>query len=575
MAGADLIVGLGATDSLFGDGGNDRFVWNDGDGSDFVEGGADQDELEVNLDASAGDDVTITPNGTRVFVRRTNLTTFTLDVGTVETLDVRGGGGNDRLSGSPGLAGLVSLDFDGGPGSDIIHGGDGNDFLGGGDGADILVGELGADVLRAGPGDDLVVWRRGDGSDSVRGEEDWDTLQVHGSPTEDEDFDILPSWGGVMVQHSGGEYLQVFGIERMELQGDAGNDRFYGTTGLAVLTILDIDGGPGDDVLAGGDGDDVLRGGDDHDKFWGHEGDDTLIGGPGDDWFIWIELDGFDGSDTIDGDDGDDLLQVALDHAAGDNVSIVPNGSRLEIRRGNLTPFVLDVGTIETIDVRGDGGGDVILGSPGYGNVSLELHGNDGNDFLVGGDGPDELWGWDGDDTLLGGDGDDYFLPGPGSNVIQGGAGIDEYTLGRDAHDSITDYELWERIDVRAAFGTSVPSLGPGDDIFALGHFQQWTRDGDTILGFSSMFGTKEVARIHDVLGTFQSDPEDPFIVYLPEPGSQAQLAAGLVGLLALGVGRERSHTQRGRRTGGSRRRRERGKETPGCDATPRAGLSR
>lgn len=112
--------------------------------------------------------------------------------------------------------------------------------------------------MRGGAGDDVIVWSPGDGSDSVRGEEDWDTLQIHGSPTEDDVFDILPSWGGVMVQHSGGGYLQVFSTERIEISGDVGNDRFYGTTGLAALTTLDIDGGPGEDVLSGGDGDDTL-----------------------------------------------------------------------------------------------------------------------------------------------------------------------------------------------------------------------------------------------------------------------------------------------------------------------------
>jgi Ca2+-binding RTX toxin-like protein len=485
-------------------------------------------------------------------VQRTNLTTFTLDVGTVETLDVRGGGGDDRLSGQPGLAGIVSLEFHGGAGNDVLLGGDGGDILRGDSHDDTLAGNLGGDAVRGGYGNDLILWSRGDGNDVVHGDEDFDTLQIHGSPTEDEDFDIFPSWGGVMVQHSGGEYLQVYSTERIALYGDAGNDRFYGTTGLAGVTTLDIDGGPGEDVFSGGDGDDTFRGGDDDDMFWGHAGDDVLIGGPGDDWFIWFEFDGFDGNDTVDGDDGSDFLQVSLDHVGPDAVSIVAVGDRVRIQRHNLTPFTLDIGSVEKFDVNGNQGDDMISGASGLG-IELDLDGGDGNDFLVGGDGSDALWGGNGDDTLLGGDGDDTFLPGSGSNVLQGGAGDDDYHLGRDAHDAITDYEPGERIHVRNAFVTSAPNLHPGDDLFQLGYFQQWTKDGDVRLGFSSMEGEREVVRIYDVVGTFRSDPTDPFVVYLPEPGASAQLAAGLASLLALGR-RERSRARRGHRHARARR---------------------
>lgn len=534
--GNDFIKGLGGSDSLFGDGGDDDFVWDDGDGSDFIEGGADGDELQLNLDPAAGDELTVAPNGSRFYARRTNLMTFTLDVGTVEILEVRGHGGDDRLGGQPGLAGLVSLELHGGADNDVLLGGDGSDVLRGDSGDDTLRGNLGGDLVRGGYGNDLIIWHRGDGSDVVYGDEDQDILQIHGSPAEDEDFDLDPSWGGVMMQHSSGEYLQVYSTERIEIHGDAGNDRFYGATGLAALTTLEIDGGPGEDHLSGGDGDDTLRGGDDDDMLWGHAGDDVLIGGPGDDWFIWLESDGFDGSDTIEGDDGADFAQVSLHNGGADAVSIFALGDRVRIQRNNLTPFTLDVGSVEEFDVNGNQGDDTISASSGLGNVSLDMDGGDGNDFLVGGDGPDALWGGDGDDTLLGGDGDDTFLPGSGNNVLQGGLGDDYYHLGRDANDAITDYESGERIHVRSAFDTSAPNLSPGDDIFELGYFQQWTTgDGDTRLGFSSMEGQKEVVRIYDVIGTFRSDPTEPFIVYLPEPGTGARIAAGLATLLLLG----------------------------------------
>lgn len=73
-----------------------------------------------------------------------------------ENLDVNGHGGNDVMIASSGLAGLISLDLDGGEGNDLLIGGDGADVLRGGAGNDTLLSNRGNDILLAGDGNDFM-----------------------------------------------------------------------------------------------------------------------------------------------------------------------------------------------------------------------------------------------------------------------------------------------------------------------------------------------------------------------------------------------------------------------------------
>src|SRR5205823_1879437 len=58
-AGDDTLVGDGGGDQLFGDADNDIFVWNNGDGTDTVDGGGGFNMEIVNGSATAGDDFSI------------------------------------------------------------------------------------------------------------------------------------------------------------------------------------------------------------------------------------------------------------------------------------------------------------------------------------------------------------------------------------------------------------------------------------------------------------------------------------------------------------------------------------
>lgn len=164
--GDDRIVGDRGADAFFGDDGNDTLVWNNGDGTDVADGNAGFDHVEINGAPTAGDAFTVRPNGARAVIARTNLVPFTVDF-SAEALTVNGGGGDDQLTVSPGLAGLL-VAANGESGSDSLTGAEEADSLVGGDGNDTLTGGGGSDLIDGQDGDDQLLARDAHG-DLVRG----------------------------------------------------------------------------------------------------------------------------------------------------------------------------------------------------------------------------------------------------------------------------------------------------------------------------------------------------------------------------------------------------------------------
>jgi Ca2+-binding RTX toxin-like protein len=202
--GDDRLVGLGGADKLYGELGND--VLDGGTGDDLLDGGPGRDiatyaslgsRIDVYIDdpalfsvASAADgrDTAISVEG---LVGTAYGDSITGSIGLI-----RGGGGDDSLSGGltprgvveiyggPGNDNLRSSDEGGtgyvGPG-DLLRGGGGNDRIFGVDGDDRLHGDAGADELAGGPGRDLLYGGAGrdtfvyfnvdvDAQDEVRGD---------------------------------------------------------------------------------------------------------------------------------------------------------------------------------------------------------------------------------------------------------------------------------------------------------------------------------------------------------------------------------------------------------------------
>ena len=172
-AGDDRIIGDRGSDAMNGDAGDDTLVWNNGDGSDVMNGDDGSDEVEVNGAPAAGDTFTVRAHQDRIDFERANLVPFSLDIGTSETMNARGLGGDDAIT--VGDVGSFQVTADGGSGNDALTGGSGSETFLGGSGNDTINPGGGLDVVSAGDGDDTVnvrdntadVARGGDGNDAV------------------------------------------------------------------------------------------------------------------------------------------------------------------------------------------------------------------------------------------------------------------------------------------------------------------------------------------------------------------------------------------------------------------------
>jgi len=147
-------------------------------------------------------------------------------------------------------------------------------------------------------------------------------------------------------------------------------------------------------------------------------------------------------------------------------------------------------GTASDDKLKGQAGADHLFGHDGNDQL-LGLGGNDildggaGNDRLNGGDGNDTLFGGQGNDTVRGDAGDDHLYGGQGNDVLHGGEGNDVLDGGRGADtlfgnagadtfrfssavrgeiDRIVDFSRAEgdRIDLTGLFAADVPDADLG-----------------------------------------------------------------------------------------------------------------
>jgi Ca2+-binding RTX toxin-like protein len=342
------------------------------------------------------------------------------------TIVVNGGDGNDSLTVLAKTTEIASATLNGEGGDDVLTGADTNDILNGGEGNDRLIGAKGVDLMDGGGGNDTLVWNNGDGSDRMNGEAGNDTAEVNGSSTLGDVFTLAPEPGGVKFQRTN---LVPFTLdtatEHIQVNGLGGNDSVSAADGVGALTLLAVDGGPGDDTISGSDGPDLLLGGDGNDTIEGRGGDDriagdrgndVMTGGAGDDTLVWNNG---DGTDVMEGGEGHDDVEVNGSPTAGDVFTIQPNGARIRFDRTNLVPFSLDIGSSETMHVNGLGGDDAITVGD-VGAFAVTASGGSGNDTLTGGSSSE---------TFLGGSGNDTITPGGGVDVVFGEEGDDQVNI--------------------------------------------------------------------------------------------------------------------------------------------------
>jgi Ca2+-binding RTX toxin-like protein len=372
---------------MSGDGGNDRMIWNPGDGNDVLEGGDGVDTAEIN-GGDGSEAFSATADGARVLFDRVDPAPFFLDIGTTERLVVNMGGGDDTFFTAGDLASRIRITVDGGAGDDIIIGGNGADVLRGGTGVDFIDGQQGIDTAFLGAGNDFFRWDAGDGSDVIEGQGGFDTMIFNGAAG-NESFVAAANGGRLRFTRDVGTIvMDTNDVERVLLNALGGADAITvnDLTGTDVKRV-DIDL---TDVAEGTTGD-------------GAADSLTARGTGGSDA---ITVTGAAGSFSIAGLPA----QINVSHAEGALDKLTVDGGA-----GNETidASALEAGVVK-VTLDGGAGNDTILGSRG-------------NDTLIGGEGNDFIDGQQGTDVALMGAGNDTFRwdPGDGNDVIEGQAGFD------------------------------------------------------------------------------------------------------------------------------------------------------
>ena len=220
-----------------------------GPGQVDIDGG-DGTDRSTTRGTDGDDEIGIARNGTDV------VATFATGFGVVnhvavESLNVQGLAGADRLSGLNGIGALTALTLDGGEGADDVRGGDGADTLIGGNGDDHVDGNLGADRAQLGSGDDRFQWDPGDGSDTVEGQSGADALDFNGSNI-GEQIDVIANGGRVRLTRNIASITMDFNdIESSVIRSLGGADQVtVGDLSGTDLKTADVDlaafGGGGD-----------------------------------------------------------------------------------------------------------------------------------------------------------------------------------------------------------------------------------------------------------------------------------------------------------------------------------------
>ena len=316
--GDDRLVGAPGDDLMGGGPGNDAFVWNNGDGSDQLNGDAGNDVTEVNGSPTQSDAFTLEPIAGGVRFRSLNLDEFTVDTAT-ERFQVNGLGGDDFVEAGDGVGALTLLSVDGGAGADTVFGSEG---------PDVIVGGEGSDVLDGGGGDDTFVWNNGDGTDVDDGDLGRDDIEVNGAPAAGDAFSVQPNGRRIRFERTNlvAFSLDVGSSESLHVNGLGGEDTIaVGDVGDVAVTAA---GGPGNDTLTGGASSDTLLGGSGNDTITPGGGLDVVSGDEGDDQVNVRD----DTADVARGGDGDD--SVTADAAGLD----ILDGFETVDRTPNVTP---------------------------------------------------------------------------------------------------------------------------------------------------------------------------------------------------------------------------------------------
>lgn len=362
---ADTLIGTSGNDTIDGKGGADIMTGLGGDDTYIVDNARDV-VVEV---ANGGIDTVLSSVNYTLGAEVENLTlTGSAKSGTGNSLD-------NLLLGNSGANTLYGLDgndrFDGGAGSDTMYGGNGDDTYIVTDSGDVVDerGSTGIDKVLSSVSFSL--------SDGKHGLGDIENLELTGTAA-------INAEGNALANH---------------ITGNSGNNVLAGLGGADV-----IDGGDGIDTAsyaksAAGVAVSLAAG--------------TASGGDAEgDHLVSIEnLTGSSGNDVLEGDGGNNVLTGGANEGAGDTVSYAHAGAGVVIDLGLTTAQNTGGAGIDTLkgfeNAIGSAFDDTLTAAA---KVAATLMGLDGNDRLVGGSASDTLIGGLGADILTGGKGEDHFV---------------------------------------------------------------------------------------------------------------------------------------------------------------------
>ncbi|HTI33035.1 MAG TPA: calcium-binding protein, partial [Miltoncostaea sp.] len=266
--------------------------------------------------------------------------------------------------------------------------------------------------------------------------------------------------GADVVRFSGAQATTCFAftppgsamVAQVDLEGgddqlsvDEDSSCAAGTQSLTTSdTVLDADGGTGQDTMSGGPFGDTMDGGSSADHLDGGDGGDVLTGGTGRDTLL-----GSSGIDVLSGGDDADVLSGGLN---ADTLAGGAGDDTLEGNGGDDT-FSQDVtGAPDGADSMAGGSGTDTAGysrrtgpvTVTVGNAADDGAAGEGDDVrgdvehVVGGLAGDRLTGSAAAETLEGGPGGDVIDGGAGADTLNGGPGPDTIVAVDGVQDSVT-----------------------------------------------------------------------------------------------------------------------------------------
>lgn len=249
---------------------------------------------------------------------------------------------------------IVGTDEDdaisGAGGKDSIYGGDGNDTINGGAGNDILTGGKGNDTLTGGAGADTFIYNKGDGNDFIADYNNDDTIVINNDTV----TNIKKGKANVVFTLASKKNITIKGgADKIISYSDAQNPD--GTTYPELDPVV-----------------------------YNAKGTAATLN------VTYLE-DSYGPSEYSDYSDLASINATAVTH-------------ELTITGNKLANYIL--GTDENDYISGAAGKDKLYGNDG----NDTLVGGAGNDILYGGAGNDSLWGGTGTDTLYGDEGNDTFV---------------------------------------------------------------------------------------------------------------------------------------------------------------------